>query len=144
MAKNDSLKRNKGSSGQNRKASDDQLSKFRVKPDVIETESGLLYRVLELGDGITPCESDSVTVHQRIKVVNGKVIADTYRIGVPDTFTLKEAIPGVRELMLLAHVGGRYECMVPPELAWGKKGVGDKIGPNSILMFDVKLIDVLF
>lgn len=144
MAKQDSGKLNKGSSGQNRKASEEQLSKFRQKPDVIETSSGLLYRVLEPGSGITPCETDSVTVHQRIKVVNGKLIADTYKTGFTDTFSLKEAIPGVRELLLMANVGGRYEFMVPPELAWGKKGVGDKIGPNSILLFDLRLIDIQF
>lgn len=144
MAKQDSGKLNKGSSGQNRKASDDQLAKFKQKSDVQETASGLLYRVLEDGTGMTPCENDRVTVHQRIKVANGKVIADTYQTGFCDSFLLKEAIPGVRELLQLAKVGGRYEFMVPPELAWGKKGVGDKIGPNSILLFDLRLIDIQF
>lgn len=144
MAKASSGKLNKGSSGQNRKASDEQLTKFKQKDDVIETESGLLYRIIEEGTGMTPTETDSVTVHQRIKVVNGKVIADTYQTGFTDTFNLKEAILGVREMLLLAAVGGRYEFMVPPELAWGKKGVGDKIGPNSILLFDIRLINIEF
>lgn len=135
---------NKGSSGQNRKASNDQLIKYRQKSDVQETASGLLYRIIEEGAGMTPQLSDSVVVHQRIKVVNGKVIADTYQTGFTDRFSLKEAIPGVREMLTLAKVGGRYEFMLPPELAWGKKGVGDKIGPESILLFDMRLVDIVF
>ncbi|WP_338401545.1 FKBP-type peptidyl-prolyl cis-trans isomerase [Neptunicella marina] len=41
-------------------------------------------------------------------------------------------------------VGSRFEFVIPPELAWGKKGVGNKIGPNAVLFFDVRLIEVEF
>ncbi|MBE8719091.1 FKBP-type peptidyl-prolyl cis-trans isomerase [Cellvibrio polysaccharolyticus] len=135
-------KLNKGSSGQNRKASGDYLEKFRQKPGVEETASGLLYRVVEEGDGLSPLPGDTVVVHQRISSVNGKMIADTYKTGFPDEFTMKEAIPGIREGLQLARQGGRYEFVIPPELAWGKRGVGDKIGPNAVLVFDVRLVNV--
>jgi FKBP-type peptidyl-prolyl cis-trans isomerase FkpA len=135
---------NKGSSGQNRKASEDYLDKYRQKDDVQETSSGLLYRVVEEGTGSEPSESDTVVVNQRILGVNGKVIADTYKDGMPDSFSLQEAIPGIREGLQLAREGGRYEFVVPPELAWGKRGVGNKIGPNAVLIFDVRLLEVRF
>ncbi|WP_347332000.1 FKBP-type peptidyl-prolyl cis-trans isomerase [Marinimicrobium locisalis] len=141
MARN---KLNKGSSGQNRKASDNYIEKFRQKPDVIETGTGLLYRVVEEGDGLSPTMEDKVVVNQRIQLVNGKVIADTYQDGMPDTFSMKEAIPGIQEGLQLAKQGGRYEFVVPPDLAWGKKGVGNKIGPNAVLIFDVRLVEVVF
>jgi len=135
---------NKGSSGQNRKASDNYLEKYRQKPDVLETDSGLLYRVIEPGEGISPSMGDKVVVNQRILLVNGKVIADTYQEGTPDTFLMKEAIPGIQEGMQLMQKGARYEFVVPPELAWGKKGVGNKIGPNAVLVFDLRLVEVEF
>lgn len=137
-------KLNKGSSGQNRKAGDDYLEKYRQKPDVIATDSGLLYRVVEEGEGVSPTMTDTVIVNQRIQTVNGKVIADTYQEGVPDKFAMKEAIPGIQEGLQLAKEGGRYEFAVPPELAWGKRGVGSKIGPNAVLIFDVRLVEVVF
>lgn len=134
---------NKGSSGQNRKASEDFMEKYRQKHGLRESPSGLMFRVVEEGSGPSPGEDDSVVVDQRILGVSGKVIADTYREGLQERFSLKEAIPGVREALLMARQGGRYEFVVPPELAWGRRGVGDKIGPNAVLIFDVRLVEVI-
>ena len=137
-------KLNKGSSGQNRAASDNYIEKYRSKDDVQQTASGLLYRVIETGDGMTPTETDTVEVNQRIQLVGGKVVGDTYKEGMPDEFTMKEAIPGIREGLQLMQEGARYEFVVPPDLAWGKKGVGNKIGPNAVLIFDLRLMKVVF
>lgn len=137
-------KLNKGSSGQNRKASGDYMEKYRQKEGVEATSSGLLFRVLEQGDGPSPELTDRVKVNQRILSVNGKVIADTYKAGMPDEFSLQEAIEGIREGLQLMKQGGRFEFVIPPELAWGKRGVGDKIGPNAVLIFDVRLLQVTF
>ena len=134
---------NKGSSGKNRKASEDFMDKYRQKQGVQQTSSGLLYRVVEQGDGLTPVPTDSIQVNQRIQLVGGKIIGDTYKEGLPDEFSMKEAIPGIREGLQLMQEGARFEFVVPPELAWGKKGVGDKIGPNAVLIFDVRLLKVL-
>lgn len=101
-----SKKLNKGSSGQNRKASDAFQEKYRQKPEVLARPSGLLYRVVEEGLGVVPSINDTVVVNQRIQTVNGKVIADTYQEGTPDTFTMKEAIPGIQEGLMLAREGG--------------------------------------
>lgn len=137
-------KLNKGSSGQNRKASEDYLEKYRQKDGVSQTLSGLLYRMVEPGNGSIPAMSDSVVVNQRISLVNGKVIADTYKAGMPDEFSMQEAIAGIQEGLQLMQEGGRCEFVVPSDLAWGKRGVGDKIGPNAVLIFDVRLMKVKF
>lgn len=135
---------NKGSSGQNRKTSDDFLNKFKIKDYAVETSSGLIYRTLESGSGLTPTATDSVKVNQRILLANGKIITDTYRSGLPDEFSLAEAIPGLREGLQLMNEGARFEFAIPAELAWGKKGVGDKIGPNAVLLIDLRLLSVIF
>ena len=136
-------KLNKGSAGQNRKASEDYLVRYSQKEGVVATGSGLLYRVLEAATGMGPGLNDRVEVNQRIMFVNGKVIADTYKSGATDCFSMKEAIPGIREGLQLMVEGARFEFVVPPELAWGKRGVGDKIGPNAVLIFDLRLLAVL-
>ncbi|WP_019601199.1 FKBP-type peptidyl-prolyl cis-trans isomerase [Teredinibacter turnerae] len=139
-----SKKLNKGSAGQNRKAGQGFMEKYRLKDGVQESPSGLLFRVLEESDGMRPTEQDVVVVNQRILNADGSVIADTYKAGIPDTFTMKEAIPGLREGLLLMPVGARYELVIPPELAWGRRGATNKIGPNAVLIIDVRLLEIKF
>jgi len=135
---------NKGSAGQNRKNGEGFLHKYAQKASVQATGSGLLYRMIEPGDGDSPGENDTVVVNQRILNTDGSLIADTYKTGMPDRFSMKEAIPGLREGLRLMSTGARYEFVVPPELAWGKRGAGNIIGPNAVLVFDVRLVEVLF
>ena len=99
-----------------------------------------MYKVIELVEGLYPSETDTVVINQRILLADGSVIADSYREGMPETFELCEAIDGLREGILLMPIGSRYEFVLPPELAWGKKGNGGKIGANAVLHFDVRLI----
>ncbi|KXI28747.1 FKBP-type peptidyl-prolyl cis-trans isomerase [Paraglaciecola hydrolytica] len=137
------IKLNKGSKGQNRKGSEAFIDKYRNKTDVLQCASGLLYRVIDLGEGASPNLQSEVLVHQRILNFDGSVIADTYKTGIADRFSVKEAIAGLQEGLLLMSLGARYEFVVPPELAWGKRGVGNKIGPNAVLQFDVRLVDIV-
>ena len=99
------------------------------------------YLVVEEGEGPSPSEDAYVTVHQRCNLVNGKVIEDTYKENEPSEVHMPELIEGYREGLMLMNKNARYKFFVPPELAWGKKGTGTKIPPNSVLIFDVRLID---
>jgi FKBP-type peptidyl-prolyl cis-trans isomerase len=141
MAKNQRAL-NKGSKGQNRKGSEAFVTKYANKLDVIQQDSGLMYRILEDAQGPAPTMQNEVVVHQRILNFDGSVIADTYKSGFTDRFTLKEAIPGLQEGLQLMTLGSRYEFVVPPDLAWGKRGVGNKIGPNALMVFDVRLLTI--
>lgn len=136
-------KRGRGSAGQNRAQTDTFLKKNRSKPDVIETASGLQYTIKQPGKGKSPTPRSSVEVNQRILLVDGTVIKDTYHGTEPDTFSLEEAIEGLKEGFLLMEEGAKFRFVVPPELAWGKRGAGDKIGPNATLIFDIRLEQVL-
>ena len=124
-----SKKLNKGSSGQNRKASEQYMDKFRQKPGVQETDSGLLYREVEPGQGLTPTMDDKVVVNQRIQLVNGKVIGDTYQEGMPDTFWMKEAIAGIQEGLQLMQEGARYEFVVPRSWPGARRVWATRSGP---------------
>lgn len=141
MAKNQRAL-NKGSKGQNRKGSEAFVAKYANKPDALQLDSGLMYRILEQTQGPAPTMHNEVVVHQRILNFDGSVIADTYKSGFTDRFSLKEAIPGLQEGLQLMSLGSRYEFVIPPDLAWGKRGVGNKIGPNALMVFDVRLLEI--
>lgn len=138
-------KRNtKGSTGFNKKNSDQYIAKYAAKAEVEQTQSGLFYRIIEPATGAPPTMEGSVRVNQRVWLADGTVIADTYKSGEADIFTMGEAIPGLQEGLQMMAEGARYEFVVPPELAWGKKGVGRKIGPYAVLTFDIRLLEIIF
>jgi len=142
MARKKDKKTGKGSAGQNRKNSEDFLIKYQQKTDVICCDSGLMYRVIEQTESPCPTHYDSVEVHQRILLTDGKVIADTYKTNSSEKFSVEEAIDGLTEGLQYMPLGSRYEFVIPPDLAWGKKGNRSKIGPNAVLVIDIRLIDI--
>lgn len=119
--------------------SEEYLKKNRSKEGVIEAESGLQYSIVEPGEGASPTEWSTVEVNQRILLVDGTVIKDTFRTPDTDRFTMEEAIAGLKEGLPLMKEGGRFRFVVPPDLAWGKRGAGTKIGPYAALIFDIRL-----
>jgi len=141
MARGNSKQKGKGSQGQNRKNSDVYFVKMRAKPEIQETDSGMLFSITDVGSGHQPEHTDSVTVHQRITLVDGTIVADTYK-EQPATFLLKEAIEGYCEGLMMMPLGARYTFIIPSELAWGKRGAGSKIGPYATLIIDVRLIEI--
>ena len=141
--KNTGKKRGRGSAGQNRAESEAFLKKNSSKPDVIETTSGLQYTIKEPGSGNRPDERSTVEVNQRILLVDGTVIKDTYHGIETDIFKMNEAIDGLKEGLPLLKEGGKGRFVVPPDLAWGKRGAGDKIGPYATLIFDIRLEKVI-
>lgn len=138
-------KRNsKGSKGANRNLTEQFIEKYKNKSDVSETDTGLLVRIIEQvsePSAKKPDEFDSVKVHQRIMLADGSVIDDTYKVNLPETYSMAEAIPGLREGLAMMGIGDRFEFVIPPDLAWGKKGNGSKIGPNALMKVDIRLLD---
>ena len=109
---------------------------------VIQTESGLQYMVLKEGTGAKPGPTDEVTVHYTGKLINGTVFDSSVERGEPATFPLNKVIPGWTEGLQLMSEGAKYRLFIPSERAYGEKGAGEQILPNSTLIFDVELIKV--
>lgn len=135
--------KNKGSAGQNRAATDAFFKKNRGKSDVIELPSGLQYLIKDEGIGKSPDEWSTVEVNQRILLIDGTVIRNTYDGTQLDSFTMAEAIDGLKEGLPLMKEGAKFRFFVPPDLAWGKRGSGSKIGPYATLIFDIRLEKVI-
>ena len=142
MAQREKKSRSKGSSGNNRKSGEDFLLQNSKKEGVEETNSGLQYRVVEEKMGTKPGMFDTVKIHQRALLLDGKILEDTYRQNKPDEVKLEELIEGLQEGLQMMSVGSRYKFWVPAELAWGKKGTGSKIPPNAVLSFDIRLVEI--
>ena len=109
---------------------------------VTQTQSGLQYMVLKEGTGAKPGPTDEVTVHYTGRLLDGTVFDSSVERGDPATFPLDKVIPGWTEGLQLMSEGSKYRLFIPSELAYGSKGSGDKILPNSTLIFDVELIKV--
>ena len=109
---------------------------------VVQTASGLQYMVLKEGTGAKPAAEDTVTVHYTGKLLDGTVFDSSVERGEPATFSLNSVIPGWTEGLQLMSEGSKYRLFIPSELAYGSKGAGEQIMPNSTLIFDVELIKV--
>lgn len=142
MGRREKKSRNKGSAGNNRKTGEDFLRLNAKKEGVVTTESGLQYKVVEDKKGTSPGLFDTVTIHQRALLLDGKILEDTYRQNKPDKVTIEELIEGLQEGLQLMGVGSRYKFWVPSDLAWGRKGTGNKIPPNAVLNFDIRLVEI--
>ncbi len=143
MGKGKGKKHNSGSSGQNRKKTEDFLLQNKNKPEIMETHSGLQYEIIKDANGPKPSSFNTVKVHQRAMLLGGKILDDTYKDATPLEFKLDETVDGYCEGLQMMSVGSRYRFFVPPELGWGKKGSGGRIGPYAVVIFDVALIDIL-
>ena len=117
------------------------LEKNRSEAGVMVTESGLQYKIEEQG-GAKPQATDRVTVHYRGTLLNGTEFDSSYSRGQPATFPLNGVIPGWTEGLQLIGEGGKIKLFIPSELAYGERGAGASIGPNSTLIFDVELISI--
>lgn len=119
------------------------LEANKAKKGVVTTESGLQYSVLKQGDGNKPQETDRVKVHYKGTTIDGKEFDSSYKRGEPATFPVTGVIKGWTEALLLMNVGSKYELCIPSELAYGERGAGQDIGPNSTLIFEVELLEIV-
>jgi FKBP-type peptidyl-prolyl cis-trans isomerase FklB len=120
----------------------DFLTKKEGEDGVVALPSGLLYKVIEAGDGATPGASDSVTVHYRGTLIDGTVFDSSYDRGQPATFPVNRVIAGWIEALQLMTEGSKWELYIPSEMAYGRGGAGADIGPDCALVFDVELINI--
>jgi len=118
------------------------LAENGKKEGVTTLPSGLQYKVIEEGKGAKPSLESTVTVHYKGTLVDGKEFDSSYSRNEPATFPVKGVIPGWTEAMQLMTEGSKWEIVIPSELAYGERGAGPVIGPNSTLIFEVELIKI--
>ncbi|MCX5832905.1 MAG: FKBP-type peptidyl-prolyl cis-trans isomerase [Deltaproteobacteria bacterium] len=114
----------------------------KKKEGVLTLRSGLQLKVIKEGTGNKPKVTDTITVNYRGTLIDGKEFDSSYRRGEPATFSVNGVISGWKEALLLMKVGAKWQLFIPSNLAYGEKGVGNIIGPNATLLFEVELISI--
>jgi len=117
------------------------LEANKAKPGVTVTPSGLQYKVINAGNGPSPKISNTVKVHYRGTLIDGTEFDSSYKRGQPAEFGVGGVIRGWTEALQLMKKGAKYQLTIPSELAYGERGSGGSVPPNSVLNFEVELID---
>lgn len=128
-------------------AGDAYRTEFAAQEGVKQTESGLLYQILEEGTGRNPTADDVVIVHYTGTLVDGRKFDSSYDRGQPAVFPLGNVIKAWTEGVQLIGVGGKIKLVAPPELAYGEQSLpafGDNaaIPASSTLVFEVELLGI--
>lgn len=118
------------------------LAENKKKEGIVTLPDGLQYKIITKGKGKSPTINDTVTVNYRGTLINGKVFDSSYKRGKPATFPVKGVIKGWTEALQLMKPGAKWELFIPPDLAYGARGAGTAIAPNSTLIFEVELLSV--
>ncbi|NUF23238.1 FKBP-type peptidyl-prolyl cis-trans isomerase [Acinetobacter oleivorans] len=113
------------------------------KSGVITTKSGLQYQVLKEGNGQKPKATSRVKVNYEGRLLDGTVFDSSIARNHPVEFQLSQVIAGWTEGLQTMKEGGKTRFFIPANLAYGEVGAGDTIGPNSALIFDIELLQVL-
>lgn len=117
------------------------LAENKKKEGVVETASGLQYKVITMGTGAKPTATDRVKVHYHGTLLDGTVFDSSVQRGEPITFGLNQVIPGWTEGVQLMPIGSKFIFYIPSNLAYGDRAAGS-IKPGSTLIFEVELLDI--
>ncbi len=113
------------------------------KQDGVQTlDSGLQFKEMTVGEGESPKETDTVTVHYTGALIDGTVFDSSHKRGEPTSFPLNGVIPGFKESIMLMKPGGKAMVYIPASLGYGERGAGGSIGPNEALVFEIDLIEI--
>ena len=127
----------------NKEAGVEFLTINKGREGVIELASGLQYQVLTAGTGAKPTAADKVKCHYHGTLINGTVFDSSVERGEPAEFGVGQVIPGWVEALQLMETGAKWRLFIPSNLAYGERGAGEAIEPNSTLIFDVELLDIV-
>ncbi len=127
---------------ENKTKSVEYLEANKKKEGFVVTESGLQYKVLVAGEGKKPSKKDRVKVHYKGTLIDGEQFDSSYDRGQPAQFGVTQVIKGWTEALQLMSEGSKWQLVIPSELAYGPTS-RPKIPGNSVLVFDVELLEVL-
>lgn len=119
------------------------LSENSAKDGVNTTDSGLQYKVITAGTGVSPTADSRVEVNYRGTLVDGREFDASAKHGGSVELNVSEVIPGWTEALQKMKEGAKWELYLPSELAYGPQGTGGIIGPSATLIFEVELLKVL-
>ncbi|MDO8929879.1 MAG: FKBP-type peptidyl-prolyl cis-trans isomerase, partial [Bacteroidota bacterium] len=133
----------KAEADKNIKAGEEFLAANGSKAGVVTLPSGLQYEIITAGTGSKPTTADQVKCHYHGTTIDGKVFDSSVERGEPAVFPVGNVIPGWTEALQLMPVGSKWKLFIPAALAYGERGAGADIKPNSTLIFEVELLEIV-
>ncbi len=127
----------------NLKAGQEFLDINKKRAGVVTLPSGLQYEIIKEGNGKLPAATDQVKCHYHGTLIDGTVFDSSVQRGTPATFGVNQVIKGWVEALQLMPVGSKWKLFIPSELAYGQQGAGQSIEPNSTLIFEVEVLDIV-
>lgn len=127
----------------NEKAGQEFLEINKKREGVVTLPSGLQYEIITKGEGKLPLSTDQVKCHYHGTLIDGTVFDSSVQRGTPATFGVTQVIQGWVEALQLMPVGSKWRLFIPADLAYGKAGAGQSIEPNSTLVFEVEVLDIV-
>lgn len=127
----------------NKVAGEAFLAANKTKPGVAVLPSGLQFQILKEGNGAKPTLQDKVKVHYHGMLTDGTTFDSSVDRGEPITLPVSGVIAGWTEALQLMPVGSKWKLFIPSNLAYGERQAGAKITPNSTLVFDVELLEIV-
>jgi FKBP-type peptidyl-prolyl cis-trans isomerase FkpA len=119
------------------------LEKAKQESGVTALPSGILIKIEKEGQGASPTDKDTVKVHYKGTLINGKEFDSSYSRNEPATFPLGGVVPCWREGLQKLKVGAKARIICPSDLAYGDRGAGPMIPGGAALIFDVELMEIL-
>lgn len=137
--------RQKETAEKNLKDGEKFLAENSQKEGVVVTKSGLQYQILTKGEGALPLATDTVKVNYQGTLLDGTEFDSSYKHGKPVEFQVGRVIAGWTEALQMMPVGSKWKLFIPGNIAYGPRGARNSklIGPNSTLIFEVELIDII-
>ena len=118
------------------------LAANKSKEGVVTLPSGLQYKVITEGTGRTPVDTDRVKVNYRGTLVDGTEFDSSYSRNQPAEMAVTGVIKGWTEALKLMKEGAKWQLFIPANLAYAERGAGQRVPPNSTLIFEVELLEV--
>ena len=118
------------------------IEKAAAEPGALKTESGVVYRELRAGTGLSPKATDTVKVNYRGTLINGTEFDSSYARNEPAEFPLNGVIRCWTEGVQKMKVGGKAQLVCPSDLAYGDKGQPPTIPGGAVLIFEIELLDI--
>ncbi|MFC1607587.1 FKBP-type peptidyl-prolyl cis-trans isomerase [Candidatus Latescibacterota bacterium] len=128
---------------ENRQKASAFLAENALKAGVTTLPDSLQYEVIQDGSGKSPKETDKVKVHYRGTLLDGTEFDSSYARNQPAEFVLQGVIKGWTESLMLMKPGAKWKVYIPPELGYGERGYPPNIPANSLLIFEIELLEIV-
>lgn len=112
----------------------------KEQPGIGMMPDGVCYSIIKSGNGLKPQATDSVKIHIKGFLPDGRLIEDTYAKNIPYHTTPAGLIPGISEIVQIMPGGSLWKVFIPSASAYGEKGLKDIIPPYSALVYELELL----